>query len=230
MHAHGRRLALLGVTLTVAGCAMVRVEPTVDASASPREDAGYVAAAFWVRSQTETFTFVLVDAAGRQRDIAFRDLTPPKKTHFDPAVRGDESNTYTVAETKHLAMIAVPPGEYRVAYWRRGMYGSKAELLPVKEGSAIARPFRVRAGHVAFLGRFRAREDRLVGPTDRIGYQKVTFVWSIVPDGPPAEEASSILRSAYPGFARAPLECIACSDVARPRAPTGPLPRGVYSL
>lgn len=178
------RLGLAGAVLVLAamaGCA--DLAPTVKADVAPDEGVGYVAAAFSdLGTRGAGFGLGLVGPDGKELVLSFGG----------PPVAGMVSDT-------HLGMIAVPPGGYQVTYLVTFSAFREVTSKGAVQG-ALSAPFWVKKGQVVFLGRF--------GATTTPGFKKVTF--RLESERTRLAEAQSMLRSGYPRFAEAPVECLLC--------------------
>lgn len=177
------RMALVGLLGALAGC--VEIQKTVPPNVSRDRSSGYVAGVFRLH-QGQRYGFVLADAPGREYVMSFGD-TP-----------SDEPE-------KQLAMIAVPPGEYRVSAWIT--YPRASRLLDSRnemKHPVLSKPFEVSAGEVLFLGSFSARTAAFYGA------RLTSIHYEIRPERMLRDEAVDWLRDSYPAFANAPVQCILC--------------------
>jgi len=174
-----RGWSVLAISLSVSGC-LHAAQAVVDKTSAPQDGQAYLAASFSVEEHAQFFWLGFVDALGREYVMAISST--PRKGFL--------------AEDR-LEMIALPPGEYRLAFWSQ-------DRTDLPRNHPLATPFRLAPGHVLFLGRFDAR----------VVERGTTLTFSMTPRPLPADEASQLFTAAYPGFARAPLECLLCTAPA----------------
>ncbi len=186
------------LALGALSCASARGERFVERSSAIRPDVGYLAAFLAIDHDTQTFLLSIEGPDGAVRDLPFRDpsvAVPVDLTH--PA-------NQRLTDSKQVGMIALAPGDHRVARWWVDEPGPAALPKTLPPGHPLAKPFPVRAGRVVFLGSFTARQVRnsnhnVVTTTSTIDAQPLTD-----------EEAWTLFLEAYPGFADAPFECRLC--------------------
>lgn len=187
-------VVVVAFALSCAGAA-----PSVGASAAPDAKAGYIAGAF-SNQGTRGFGlgFAVAGPDGKRLVLAFNG----------PRAAG------TVSDTR-LALIAVPPGRYRVEEWIALSALGQALTRSAVDGP-LSQPFVVKSGEVAFLGRFGARTA---------GFGKVTF--SVHSEKTSGADALAMMRSGYPRFSEAPLACVLCSSPVPGPATTASRPAPV---
>lgn len=179
-------IATCWVAWTVAGCAPVQPSLTKDQRLDP--NVAYVGAVFQVE-KGQDYGFVLVDAGGREYVLSF-------------------SRGSSAGRTRHVSLVPVPPGDYRVAYWVSNTRVASAIDRHEVTNPALSKPFPVKVGQVLFLGAFSARSDVTHG------YRVTYYRWSIQPQRIAADEVVQQLRLEYPSFARARVECVLCTAPA----------------
>ena len=190
-------LALWCAPLAAALSGCVSVRPTVVATAAPSAESGYVAGVF-SRTGRDRFGLGIVDAAGQEFVMPF----------------GDSSQEETAQG--RLAMIDLPPGEYRVAFWVT--YAALGTKQGIKKDfpatHAIARKFTVRPGQVVFLGAFSAETVT--------SYRRVDWTIGLRRIGEAG--ATTMFRQGYPAFREASIQCLQCSaaPAAAAAAPSRP--------
>jgi len=172
--------AVVAATLSLAGC--VQMQPVIEKGSALQPDSGYVAASFVTSGGADTFGFGIANALDREWVMPFR---------AEPGKRDGD----------HLGMIALPPGDYRLAFW---VASRAAEPQAIARGHALGKPFTVKPGHVVYLGKFSARV---------VNYGH-TISMSIHPEPMGADEVWTRFTEAYPGFAQAPIECMVCKAPA----------------
>jgi hypothetical protein len=174
------------VAWTFFGCAPV--QPSLARDQAPDASAGYIGAVFQVEKGSD-YGFVLVDAGGREYVLSF-------------------SRSSDVGGARHFSVVAVPPGDYKVAYWLNDTRVVTSENRREVKNAALSKPFPVKAGQVLFLGDFKAKTNVTHG-------YNVTYVhWSIQPQAITADAVVKQLREGYPRFAQVAVECILCTAPA----------------
>ena len=104
-------------------------------------------------------------------------------------------------EDNDVSMIELNPGLYRVRYWET--WGWTHEVLTREEFSkdgSVGRPFEIYSCVVVLLGKLAAE--------DVMGFAKLTV--TIVSRPIRREDAIAVVTTAYPGFAKAPIDCLMC--------------------
>lgn len=166
-----------GVVCGLTGCSMVApaMRSTLGKGDKLDPSSGYVAGVFTKTQGGEDFAFVLTDQAKHEQLLWF---TGKRKEPSDA-----------------VEMYAVPPGDYRVAFW-----WPKRTAVPIDH--PVGRPFTVKPGQVVFVGKFEAKTVDLAILKQRR--------MSIEPQDIKADEALTLFRAKYPGFAEAVLTCHLC--------------------
>ena len=101
-----------------------------------------------------------------------------------------------------IAMIRVPPGEYRIAYW---LNYSIRELEPITRTDISADPtsglsFTLAPGEVVFIGSYVAKSERSNGSEQTtVRHQRLTL-----------QSAQKSLSTSYPAFATQAMSCPSC--------------------
>jgi hypothetical protein len=195
---HSKGLVSVLALAAMAGCA--NLAPTVSVKAPPDPNIGYIAAAFSDRGTRGTGFGLILSGPDRKEVVMSFD---------GPPVSGP------VAPTR-LGMIAVPPGEYYVDFWVT--FSAFREVLTKQQmHGALASSFTVRQGQVVYLGWLFGSTATGVGT--RKNKSAVTITASMGSQDLDLGFATSMVRSGYPKFSAAPVECVLCS-----RAPTTPPP------
>lgn len=102
-----------------------------------------------------------------------------------------------------IAMIQLPPGEYRIAYWLDYSIGELEEItrtnIPADSMSGV--PFTLAPGEVVFIGSYVARKERSNGSDGRtrVHHQRLTL-----------QSARKSLSNSYPAFATQAMSCPSC--------------------
>jgi hypothetical protein len=192
-----RAIAILVVLLP--GC--VGLQKVLDRDTPRNATSGYVAAIFTNTSTTlgrgHAFGLGIVDAkTGADFVMPFGDQT-------------SEPNA---------AIVELPPGEYRVAYWvtYARLTRSREGKKDLPDGHALGRRFKVAAGEVVLLGALAANTS-----TSGSTSANVAFTWNWTIQALPVRDsvARQKLASDYPNFVGAPVRCIVCTpDESAPQA------------
>jgi hypothetical protein len=181
---------LLAAVCACCACASLQQPATVEANAPLDAGTGYVAGIFTSSEESDRAAYVLADAQGREYLIPV--LRVPRRGF---------------GEERQVVVIAVPPGEYRIAGWMEVVPSKKVEI---HGNGGLVRPFLVRPAQVVLLGHFR---PRIGGRDYRFGVprEKVLTTWWVGPLPFREDLARKALAEAYPSFAAAPVECLYCS-------------------
>lgn len=177
--------------LMLSGCASNRqtFEPIMEPRQSPAMSSGYVAGMFSREWEGRTsFGLGIVDTATAEEYVM-----PFGRTRALPNDVVDE-----------IAMIQLPPGAYRIAYW---LNYSTRELEQITRTDIAADPasglsFTLAPGEVVFIGSYVAKKERSVGSDQtRVRHQRLTL-----------RSARRSLANSYPAFASQPMSCPSCLD------------------
>jgi len=110
----------------------------------------------------------------------------------------DAKHEFIIPLENDLRLVQLPPGRYRVASWLTFAFtGEKITTKALPADVPLARPFEVGGGAVVIIGTFNV--DRSMH----------TFWMDPVPMS--AGEATTAVRTAYQGFAEAPVTCLTCA-------------------
>ncbi len=176
--------------LMLSGCATNRqsFQPIMESRQSPAMSSSYVAGMFsreWDSGKTSFGLGIVNTATAEEYVMPFG------------ASRILMGNV--VDET---AMIQLPPGEYRIAYWLN--YSTK-DLAPITRtdipaDSVSGLPFTLAPGEVVFLGSYVAKKERSNGSDQtRVRHQRLTL-----------QSARKSLSISYPAFASQTMSCPSC--------------------
>lgn len=180
--------ATAGVLLALAGCVLVSGKVGRTESLDPK--VGYIAATFAPHWRFG-FAFGIEDALGHKHVMSFGGRMPGSKTEGT------------------VAIIAVPPGDYRVDYWTTYYLLTRERVTRSAVYGDLSEPFPVKAGQVVYLGNFSADAYSEPGP----GSGR-TWRLSIDSQAIRADEVVETVMASYPGFASAPVECVQCEPPA----------------
>lgn len=178
--------------LMLSGCASHHptIQPIMDPRQSPAMGSSYVAGMFsqeWESGKTSFGLGIVNTATAEEYVIPFGT----KRILLSDVV--DE-----------IAMIQLPPGEYRIAYW---LNYSTRELEQITRAnitgdSMRGLPFTLAPGEVVFVGSYVARKERSNG-TDgaqtKVRHQRLTL-----------RSAQKAFTNSYPAFATQPMSCPSC--------------------
>jgi hypothetical protein len=102
-----------------------------------------------------------------------------------------------------IAVIELPPGEYRIAYW---LYYSTRDLEQITRGeisadSASGLPFMLAPGELVFVGSYVAGErgNGSDGSQTRVRHQRLML-----------QSARRAISNSYPAFATQAMSCPSC--------------------
>lgn len=178
--------------LVLSGCATKPVAPQVimDSKQTPAASLGYVAGLFsrnWDSSKTGFGLGIVNIATSEEYVIPFG-----RETIF-PTDIVDE-----------VAMIQLPPGEYRIAYWTNYSSKEKEQLsrTDVAADSITGLPFKIAAGEVVFVGGHVAGSERSSSNGHKgwmVRHQRLSLQW-----------VQRAFARAYPAFATQPMSCPSC--------------------
>lgn len=178
-------------TLMLSGCAnngRLTFQPIMDSGQSPAASSSYVAGMFsrkWESGKTSFGLGIVNTATAAEYVMPFgRERTLPNDV------------------VDEIAMIQLPPGEYRIAYWFN--YSTK-ELeqitrtnIPADSMSGL--PFTLAPGEVVFIGSYVAAKERSSGSDQtRVRLQRLTL-----------PSARKSLSNSYPAFATQAMSCPSC--------------------
>lgn len=188
--ANFRLLIVLALASLLIGCASV--EKGLPASAIPSDASGYIGGHFTVGKPIFTSAFILVNQdTSKEVIFPFSD------------VKGVQAGN---SETR---LIAVPPGTYRAKQWfvYNSWWAGHGETKKELPQSAMTEPFAVGKGEVVFLGKFYT-EWALGGLAGKVDYPH----WGGFYRGEriSSNEASALVKAAYPSFSSAQFRCILC--------------------
>lgn len=178
--------------LMLSGCATSRqsFQPIMESTQSPAMSSGYVAGMFsreWESGKTSFGLGIVNTATSGEYVMPFG----AKRILLGNVV--DET-----------AMIQLPPGEYRIAYWLN--YSTK-DLEPITRtdipaDSVSGLPFTLAPGEVVFIGSYVAKKERSNGSDQaRVRHQRLTL-----------RSARKSLSISYPAFATQAISCPSCLE------------------
>ena len=178
--------------LMLSGCANNRptFQPIMDPRQSPAMSSSYVAGMFsqeWESGKTSLGLGIVNTATADEYVIPFGT----KRILLSDVV--DE-----------IAMIQLPPGEYRIAYWLNYSIRELEQITRtnISADSMSGLPFTLAPGEVIFIGSYVARKERSNG-TDgaqtRVHHQRLTL-----------QSAQKSLSNSYPAFATQAMSCPSC--------------------
>src|SRR5574340_682099 len=176
--------------LMLSGCASNHptFQPIMDPRQSPAMSSSYVAGMFsqeWESEKTSFGLGIVNTATAEEYVIPFGT----KRVLLSDVV--DE-----------IAMIRVPPGEYRISYW---LNYSIRELEPITRTDISPDPtsglsFTLAPGEVVFIGSFVAKSERSNGSKQTmVRHQQLTL-----------QSAQKSLSTSYPAFATQAMSCPSC--------------------
>jgi hypothetical protein len=182
--------AVLSV-LMLSGCAnngRLTFRPIMDSGQSPAASSSYVAGMFsreWGSGKT-SFGLGIVNTATAEEYVM-----PFGRARTLPNDVVDE-----------IAMIQLPPGEYRIAYWLDYSIRELEQItrtdIPADSMSGL--PFTLAAGEVVFVGSYVARKEQSDGSVQtRVRLQRLTL-----------QSARKSLSNSYPAFATQAMSCPSC--------------------
>jgi hypothetical protein len=176
--------------LMLSGCANnhLTFQPIMDPRQSPAMSSSYVAGMFsqqWESGKTSLGLGIVNIATAEEFVMPFGT----KRILLSDVV--DE-----------IAMIQLPPGEYRIAYWlnysTRELEQITRTNIPADSMSGL--PFTLAPGEVVFVGSYVAREERSNGSDQtRVRHQRLTL-----------QSARKSLSNSYPAFAAQAMSCPSC--------------------
>lgn len=177
--------------LMLSGCASngrLTIQPIMDTGHSPAASSSYVAGMFnreWESGKTG-FGLGIVNTVTAEEYVM-----PFGRTKTLPNDVVDE-----------IAMIQLPPGEYRIAYWLNYTTGELEQIsrtdIPADPLSGL--PFTLAPGEVVFIGSYVAAKERTGGSGQtRVRLQRLTV-----------QSARKSLSYSYPAFATQAMSCPNC--------------------
>lgn len=178
--------------LMLSGCANnhLIIQPIMEPSQSPVMSSSYVAGMFsreWEPGKTNIGLGIINTATAEEYVMSFgRERILPNNV------------------VDEIAMIQLPPGEYRIAYWLN--YSTK-ELeqitrTDIAADSISGLPFTLAPGEVVFIGSHVARKVR--GTGNEIAQTKVILQRLTL------QSAQKAISSRYPAFATQAMSCPSC--------------------
>jgi hypothetical protein len=104
-----------------------------------------------------------------------------------------------------VAMIQLPPGEYRIAYWLTYSTGEIEQIArtDVAADSMTGLPFTLAPGEVTFIGSHVARRERNNSSNGN-------KAWSVRHQQLTLQSAQKAFSRGYPAFATQPMSCPSC--------------------
>jgi hypothetical protein len=198
--------AAILVALLLSGCATgptIFVAEPVAAKEAANPASGYVAATTVFRDDKNPggASLGLVNVATRAEY-----LLTIGSTGFHDAFR-DLNN--------EPRMIAIPPGQYRLAFWASYQGASGTCSLKAKtaipDRSPLAMSFSVAANGITFLGSFTTEA------THRSDGQYNITNWTVKPNPISLSEARKALFSPHPEFSKLDFFCPRCTDNNQPK-------------
>lgn len=177
--------------LVLSGCASNRqtFQPIVEPRQSPAMSSGYVAGMFTREWEGRTsFGLGIVNTATAEEYVM-----PFGRPRALPNDVVDE-----------IAMIQLPPGAYRIAYWvsystRELQQITRTDIAPDSMGGS---PFTLAPGELVFIGSYVARKERSNGAGEtKVRHQRLTL-----------RSARKSLANGYPAFASQAMSCPSCLD------------------
>jgi hypothetical protein len=194
-----RRLALPPLAaLALASCSTVPVTKGIDPASSPDPKVGYIAGSFAVWGDDQ-FAFQLVPRGTKRVGDVLQG-------EWHLLAFADAPDARNLSRGQKLQLLAVPPGEYRVASWvvYRKVKSGEAHRKDFREDEPMSTRFLVKPGHVVYLGAFSGNTS-----VSRAG-NLIRTEWTVLPQRTRADEVPQRLATAYPRFAGTPLECLVC--------------------
>ncbi|MBI5006509.1 MAG: hypothetical protein HZB95_05225 [Nitrosomonadales bacterium] len=186
-------IACAFAVLLLSGCANtpkpMPIQPIMSAKQAPATDSSYVAGMFsrkWELGKLGCGLGIVNTATAEEYVMPFGAVTRLSNDVVD-----------------EVAMIQLPPGEYRIAYW---LTYSTDESQPITRTDVAAdsltgRPFKTVAGEVIFLGSYETHREN-----DAEGKK----VWTVHHVRITPRLAQRELSYKYPAFATQPLACPSC--------------------
>jgi hypothetical protein len=177
--------------LMLSGCASNRqtFQPIMEPRQTPAMSSGYVAGMFSREWQGKTsFGLGIVNTATAEEYVM-----PFGKARALPNNVVDE-----------IAMIQIPPGEYRIAYWLNYSTRELAQITrtDIAGDSMGGSPFTLAPGEVVFIGSYVAKKERSDGSDQtKVRHQRLTL-----------RSAQKSLASSYPAFATQAVSCPSCLE------------------
>lgn len=199
-----RPLTVCCALAVLSGC--VTLQPTVVRDAKPTQGSGYLAGIF---SSNKGFGFGL--------GLVNAD------TGADHVMPFGESTALPSSREGQVAMIELPPGNYRIGYWvtYATLTHQRSTKADIPAGHPLGRPFALAPGQVVILGSLEAET--------LLAYPK--FHLTIHPRRISEQSAVAAFRESYPGFQGAPVTCLLCVEKRPPWAgvpaklpPASPVP------
>jgi hypothetical protein len=182
--------------LMLSGCAnngRLTIQPIMEPRQSPAMSSSYVAGMFsqeWESGKTSLGLGIVNTATAEEFVIPFGT----KRVLLSDVV--DE-----------IAMIQLPPGEYRIAYWLNYSTTEKEQITrtDISADSMSGLPFKLAPGEVVFLGSYVAKKERSAGSEGvaqtRVRHQRLTL-----------QSARKSLSNSYPAFAAQAMSCPSCLE------------------
>ena len=180
--------------LMLSGCAnngRLTFQPIMDPRQSPAMSSSYVAGMFsqeWESGKTSLGLGIVNTATAEEYVIPFGT----KRILLSDVV-------------DDIAMIQLPPGEYRIAYWLNYSTTEMDQItrtnIPADSMSGL--PFKLAPGEVIFIGSYVARKEQRSngseGAQTRVHHQRLTL-----------QSARKSLSNRYPAFATQAMSCPSC--------------------
>lgn len=177
--------------LMLSGCAnngRLTFQPIMEQGQSPATSSSYVAGMFsreWESGKTSFGLGIVNTATAAEYVMPFgRERTLPNDV------------------VDEIAMIQLPPGEYRVAYWLNYSTSGLEQITrtDIAADSLSGSPFTLAPGEVVFIGSYVAAKERSSGSDQtRVRLQRLT-----------PQSARKSLSNAYPAFATQAMSCPSC--------------------
>jgi hypothetical protein len=178
--------------LMLSGCANNRptFQPIMDPRQSPAMSSSYVAGMFsreWESGKTNFGLGIVNTATADEYVMPFG---------MERALPNDVVD--------EIAMIQLPPGEYRIAYWLNYSTRELEQITrtDIAADSMSGLPFTLAPGEVVFIGSYVARKERSngsEGAQTRVYHQRLTL-----------RSAQKSLSNSYPAFAIQAMSCPSC--------------------
>lgn len=177
--------------LMLSGCAnngRLTFQPIMDSRQSPATSSSYVAGMFsreWESGKTSFGLGIVNTVTAAEYVMPFgRERTLPNDV------------------VDEIAMIQLPPGEYRIAYWLNYSTRELEQITRtnISADSMSGLPFTLAPGEVVFIGSYVAGKERGSGSDQtRVRLQRLTL-----------QSARKSLSNSYPAFATQAMSCPSC--------------------
>ena len=177
--------------LMLSGCAnngRLTFQPIMEQGQSPATSSSYVAGMFsreWESGKTSFGLGIVNTVTAAEYVMPFgRERTLPNDV------------------VDEIAMIQLPPGEYRIAYWLNYSTRELEQITRtnISADSMSGLPFTLAPGEVVFIGSYVAAKERSSGSDQtRVRLQRLTL-----------QSARKLLSNSYPAFATQTMSCPSC--------------------